>query len=119
MIPRLNPTDRLTIAAFGGEGNGMKAMPIYGVFFTFLQMVILDRNLQTLNQSLDELQEMREQMASMGSVLTSSNAKLLDLSKTIGNTIHGNTDIQDSIQGFADRIQGFSVSSLLQWRFPL
>ena len=53
---------------------------------------------------------MRAQMASMDSTLSSYDAKLKDLSATIGDTIHGNTEIQDSVQGFADRIKNFSVS---------
>ncbi len=74
-------------------------------------MAVLDVNMEILNRSLGELDEVREQMASMGSTLSSYDAKLKDLSATIGDTVHDNTDMQDSIQGMADRVQEFSVSA--------
>lgn len=76
-------------------------------------MGVLDRSMETLNRSLDELEEMRERMASMESQLMSYTAKLKQLSASIGDTIHENTDIQDTVQGFADKILTFEVRECL------
>lgn len=75
-----------------------------------LQMAILDENVVTMNRSLGELHDMRHQMASVGSTLSSYNARLDDLSSTIGDTILANTNIQDTLQGFADKLLSFGVS---------
>ena len=73
-------------------------------------MLLMDENMNTLNQSLGELHEVREEMATMRSTLSSYDVQLKDLSTTIGDTVHDNTDLQDNIQGMADKLQLFTVS---------
>lgn len=73
-------------------------------------MSLLDNNMRRLNQSLDELDAMRTDMASMRSQIKSYEAKMTRLSKTIGDTVQNNTVIQDTVQAFSDKIVAFNVS---------
>ena len=66
-----------------------------------------------MNNSFDEMKDMREQMASVGSTIKSIEGRIHDLSKKVGDTIHDNTEIQDTVQGFSDNIEKFRVSHVL------
>ena len=66
-------------------------------------------DIQLLNSSLEEFQQMRRQMTSFVSILDHYDSRLLTLSRTIGDTMYNNTNIQDSIQGFGDRLLKFKV----------
>ena len=74
-----------------------------------IQIVLLGNNFGALNQSLDVLVQMKEQLASFVSVMDNLDPHLEALSKTVGNTVLDNTDIQDTIQGFGDKILQFGV----------
>lgn len=77
------------------------------------QMAQLDIKMQKLNSSLDELQDMRREMASMGSMLDEYQDQLHGLSTSVGDAVHTNTVMQDAVQGFSDNIGNFSVSEQL------
>lgn len=51
----------------------------------------------------------RKQIDSYKIIVDALSNRITSLSRDNGDTIHGNTDMQDSIQGFGDRILKFEV----------
>ena len=72
-------------------------------------MASLVGDLLSLNSSLDRVDRLRQETASFKSNLDSLSSRMDSLSRTVGDTVHDNTDLQDSVQGFGDRILKFEV----------
>lgn len=75
-----------------------------------LQMSLLNRNMNLLNHSLEDVQEMRERVASMGSVMNSYDASFTSYQRQIGDLTQANTDIKNDVIAADEKIKSFGVS---------
>ena len=73
-------------------------------------MSVLNRNMNLLNHSLEDVQEMRERVASMGSVMDSYDSTFLGYQRQIGDIAQANTDIKNDVIAAEAKIKTFGVS---------
>ena len=62
-----------------------------------------------LNHSLEDVQEMRERVASMGSVMDSYDATFLGYQRQIGDLTQTNTDIKNDVIAADGKLKAFGV----------
>ena len=63
-----------------------------------------------LNQSLEDVQEMRERVASMGSIMDSYDSTFNGYQRQIGDLTQANTEIRNDVIAADERLKTFGVS---------
>ena len=74
------------------------------------QMLVLNQNMYLLNNSLEDVQEMRAKVASVGSIIDSYGADFKHYQRQIGDITQSNTEIRNSVIAANDRVESFGVS---------
>ena len=63
-----------------------------------------------LNRSLDDVQEIRARIASVGGVMDSYSAQFVSYSQQIGDVVKSNTDIRNEVVAVDEKLKKFGVS---------
>ena len=74
-------------------------------------MSILNRNMDLLNHSLEDVQEMRQRVASVGSIIDSYSAEFNSYQRQIGDITQSNLEIRNDVIAADDKLKQFGVSN--------